>query len=71
MPDRKLPADLAREAKANPNGWVYEIDGAFRPEDGVPPEAIIGAWKVDGDGNIVGELIPNPNYRPAATRAKP
>jgi hypothetical protein len=28
-----------------------------------PPEAILGAWKVDAKGIIVGAFIPNPNYR--------
>lgn len=52
------------EAKKNPNGWVYRIDGRFGSNDGVPPEKIIGAWKVDGEGNIEGEFMPNPKYKP-------
>jgi len=52
------------EAKRHPDGWVYEIDGIYAPSQAVPPEAILGAWKVDAQGRIVGELIPNPNYRP-------
>jgi len=52
------------EAKRLPNGWVYKIEGKFGPNDAVPPEAIVGAWKVDGQGDIVGDFIPNPKYRP-------
>ncbi|NJK65056.1 MAG: hypothetical protein HC921_22200 [Synechococcaceae cyanobacterium SM2_3_1] len=45
-------------------GWVYEIDNRYHQNNGrVPPEAIIGAWKVDQNGNIIDEFIPNPNYR--------
>ncbi|HSY44119.1 MAG TPA: hypothetical protein VK811_09405 [Candidatus Acidoferrum sp.] len=51
------------EAKKNPNGWVYKIDGNFTAHEAVPPERIIGAWKVDEHGNITGAFIPNPNYR--------
>jgi hypothetical protein len=29
----------------------------------VPPAAVVGAWKVDERGKIVGDFIPNPNYR--------
>ena len=59
----QAPTDDARkEAKQNPGGWVYKIAGDFGPEDAVPPEAIVGAWQVDDDGNITGEFIPNPNY---------
>ena len=58
------------EAARNPNGWVYRIAGKFGPNDGVPPEAIAGAWKVDPDGKIVGEFIKNAKYDPAKWPAK-
>lgn len=58
-------SDAAREeARRNPNGWVYVITGSYGPNDGVPPEAIVGAWKVDGDGLIIeGSFMKNPNYK--------
>jgi hypothetical protein len=52
------------EACHHPNGRVYRIAGDFAPADAVPPEAIVGAWKVDAQGNIVDEFIHNPNYDP-------
>jgi hypothetical protein len=52
------------EARRTPNGWVYRIEGHFSPNEAVPPEAIVGAWKVDGNGNISGDFVPNPSYRP-------
>lgn len=57
-------AAAIEEARRTPNGWVYQIDGIFAPDDVVPPEAIVGAWKVDGSGTIFGEFVYNPNYRP-------
>jgi hypothetical protein len=51
------------EAKRNPNGWVYRISGTYGPNDVVPPEAIAGAWRVDEEGNIVGDFIPNPKFK--------
>jgi hypothetical protein len=63
---RDLPPALVAEARKRPGGWVYEIVGGYGPADAVPPTAIRGAWKVDGDGCIVGEFIPNPNFRPTA-----
>ena len=53
-----------QEAKSHPNGWVYRIAGRFGPNDGVPPEAIVGAWKVDAGGRIVGHFIENKKYDP-------
>ena len=56
------------EAKQNPGGWVYAIEGDYGPNDGVPPEAVRGAWKVDDNGMIEGDFIPNPNFMPAKQR---
>jgi hypothetical protein len=52
------------EAKRHPNGWVYRIASTFQRNEAVPPEAIIGAWKVGPDGRIVGEFIRNLKYNP-------
>jgi len=59
------PTPEARaEARQNPGGWVYAIDGRYDPNAAVPPEAIEGAWRVNDAGEIVGEFIPNPKYVP-------
>jgi hypothetical protein len=55
--------EMIAEAKNNPNGWVYQIDGQFAPHEAVPPEAIVGAYTVDAAGNLTGEFKANPNYR--------
>jgi len=57
-------AEVIAEAKRDSNGHVYAIEGNYGPSENVPPQAIKGAWKVDGNGNIVGNFIPNPNYVP-------
>jgi len=51
------------EAKLHPNGYVYQLDGDFRDDEFVPPDRIMGMWEVDESGEIVGDFIPNPNYR--------
>jgi hypothetical protein len=59
------PTSEARaEAKLNPGGWVYAIDGRYDRDGAVPPEVIQGAWRADESGEIVGEFIPNPNFVP-------
>lgn len=50
------------QARSNPGGWVYRIAGTFGPSDAIPPEAIVGAWKVDELGRIVGDFIANGKY---------
>jgi hypothetical protein len=61
--ENEPPPDAVEQAKQHPGGWVYKIEGEFGPNDFVPPEAIVGAWKVDEHGIIVGSFIPNPNFR--------
>lgn len=56
-----LPGEVA-EARSNPGGWVYRIAGMFRSSETVPPEAVVGAWKVDDRGSIVGDFIANAKY---------
>jgi hypothetical protein len=51
------------EARRQGNGHVYQIEGDYGTDEDVPPEAIVGAWKVL-DGEIVGDFIPNPNHAP-------
>lgn len=70
--EHEITDEVIQAATANPNGWVYKIDGVFGPDEGVPPEAVVGAWKVDPSGNLTGEFIVNPNYKvkPSATVAE-
>ena len=56
-----FPAEI-EQARSNPGGWVYRIAGAFSPTEAIPPEAIVGAWKVDDEGSIVGDFIANGTY---------
>ncbi|HEY6167387.1 MAG TPA: hypothetical protein VI454_05065 [Verrucomicrobiae bacterium] len=51
------------EARRRPNGHVFEFDEKFEPNGKVPHDRVKGAWRVDGEGRIVGEFIPNPYYR--------
>ena len=61
---RTFPEAMLAEARLHPGGWVYEIDSKYDPNGAVPPEGILGAWKVDDDGIPTGDFEPNPNYRP-------
>lgn len=57
-------ADMIAEARANPGGNVYQIDWQYPDDQAVPREAIVGGWKVDQQGQLTGEFVDNPNYRP-------
>ena len=69
-PSRPFPPELLAEAKSKPGGWVYAIDPAYAPDGpygAVPPEGIIGAWKVGDDGTPTGEYQANPRYGSSAS----
>lgn len=58
--DRPFPAHRMAEAAASPEGWVFDIDPSFDLSGDVPPEAILGAWAIDADGQPTGEYLVNP-----------
>jgi len=63
-PASQVSDAMREDAKCNPNGWVYVITGSYGSNDGVPPEAIMGAWRVDSSGLIIdGSFIKNPKYK--------
>ena len=60
----KPTPEMIKEAKGNPNGWVYVIEGNYGLNDEVPPHAIAGAWQVDESGKIIEDSFrANPNYQ--------
>ncbi|MCX5194181.1 type VII secretion system-associated protein [Streptomyces sp. NBC_00249] len=60
---------MRTQAAEHPGSWVYAIDPFVDPAGRVPPYAIIGAWKVDGRGEITDHFKSNPNYRPSPRSA--
>lgn len=61
--ENPLPQEI-EEARKIPNGWVYRIAGKSAPMMRCRTEAIVGAWKVDSSGKIVGKFITNARYDP-------
>ncbi|MGW7362722.1 type VII secretion system-associated protein [Streptomyces sp. NPDC054841] len=53
------------QAAETPGAWVYAIDPHFDPAGKVPPYGVVGAWKVDNQGNVTDEFRHNPKYRPS------
>lgn len=63
-----ITLEIMKEAKANPNGWVYKIDQKYDLSGDIPPEAIVGAWSVNNNGVIAGEFIRNKKYIPSSNK---
>lgn len=57
---------MRASARRQPGGWLYAVDPEYDPEGAVPPQGIVGAWRVDDRGEITGEFTHNPTYVPSA-----
>ncbi|WP_080934341.1 hypothetical protein [Xanthomonas albilineans] len=68
--EHEITPDVVQAARENPNGWVYKIEGKYGPTEHVPPEALVGAWKVDANGNLTGEFMSNPQYKPGFSKVE-
>ena len=61
---REITPEMRAEAKGHANGWLYEIQGNFGPDDFIPFNAIVGWWRVDASGEIIdGSFASNPDFR--------
>ncbi|SDC22740.1 hypothetical protein [Actinokineospora iranica] len=62
--------DAARaEARRFAGGWLWCADPDIHPGyiDGAPDFTLLGAYKVDDEGNLTGEKFINDTYRPGPT----
>ncbi|MDA3629214.1 type VII secretion system-associated protein [Saccharopolyspora oryzae] len=58
--------EMREHAKENPNSWLYITDPGYASEGGdVPPEGIVGAYRIDPDGEIDPEFQLNDRYEPS------
>lgn len=61
---------LREHARRNPGQWTYAVDPALEADGSVPQEGIVGAWKVDENGEIDENFRPNEKYRPTPVARK-
>ncbi|WP_019818902.1 type VII secretion system-associated protein [Saccharomonospora saliphila] len=60
-----ITREMRANARANPNSWLYVIDEAFDPDGRVPSWAVVGAYPVNANGEIIDDFHPNERYRPS------
>ncbi|WP_116204922.1 type VII secretion system-associated protein [Amycolatopsis circi] len=61
----EITPEMRANARANPNSWLYVIDEAFDARGPVPSWAVVGAYPVNGTGEVVEDFHPNDRYRPS------
>jgi hypothetical protein len=56
----EISSEIREAARAAGGGWLDEVVGDHKPP--VPQSFIKGAWRLDANGELTGEYIPNPDY---------
>ena len=53
-------------AARHPNAFIYRLSSRVKDARGVmPDDAVIGRWRVNRSGRIIGNFMSNPKYDPA------
>ncbi|GAA0506284.1 hypothetical protein GCM10011581_47700 [Saccharopolyspora subtropica] len=61
-----ITAQMREHARQNPNSWLYITDPGYAGgDDEVPPEGIVGAYRIDARGEIDENFQFNDRYRPS------
>jgi len=60
-----ITAEMRAAAREAPGGWLFAVDPHLDPAAEVPDHGLIGAWRIDEDGEIGAEFRANPDYRPS------
>ena len=58
----QLPQELRDQARLAGGGWLDEVVGHHPPSTPVPLTAVKGSWRLDANGDLTGEFVPNPHY---------
>jgi hypothetical protein len=56
----EISPEIRAAAQAAGGGWLDEVVGEHKPP--VPHSFIKGAWRLDANGDLTGEYVPNPEY---------
>jgi hypothetical protein len=61
-----ISAEMREHAKQNPGSWLYIADPGYATSgEEVPPEGIVGAYRIDADGEIDEDFQFNDRYQPS------
>jgi len=58
----QLPPELRAQARRAGGGWLDEVVGEHPSGSPVPLSAVKGSWRLDANGVMTGEYVPNPLF---------
>lgn len=65
-PAPPITDQMREHARQNPNTWLYIVDPGYEQEgDDVPPEGVMGAYRIDENGELDEEFQVNESYQPS------
>lgn len=69
-PDRPSPPpitdEMREQAKQTPDSWLYIVDPGYEEEGAdIPPEGVVGAYRIDSEGQIDEDFQFNDEYQPS------
>lgn len=56
----EISSEIREAARAAGGGWLDEVVGDHKPP--VPQRFVKGAWRIDANGELTGEYLPNPDF---------
>ncbi|MBE9374770.1 type VII secretion system-associated protein [Saccharopolyspora sp. HNM0983] len=61
-----ITEQMREYARQNPNSWLYIVDPGYEQEgEEVPPEGVIGAYRIDENGELDEDFQANGGYQPS------
>ncbi|GAB3546551.1 hypothetical protein J2S53_002917 [Actinopolyspora lacussalsi] len=68
----QITEEMREQAKQTPNSWLYIVDPAYEASgENVPPEGVVGAFRIDESGEIDERFHPNDEYEPGTSTFEP
>ncbi|MDR7302194.1 type VII secretion system-associated protein [Haloactinomyces albus] len=65
-PGPPITDEMREQARQTPDSWLYIVDPGYQEAgENVPPEGVVGAYRIDSEGEIDEEFHHNDEYQPS------
>lgn len=71
-PGPPITDEMREQARQTPDSWLYIVDPGYEESgEDVPPQGVVGAYRIDSDGEIDEQFHHNDEYVPATPEFEP
>ncbi len=71
-PGPPITDEMREQARQTPDSWLYIVDPGYEASgDNVPPEGVVGAYRIDSEGEIDEDFNHNDEYVPSTPPFEP